>query len=418
MSLLCCNPRRLCYNGTGKGAEALEKTVRKNKRLAVLIHTLTAASTLTATGTLMQTFLASLGLSPEQIYLHATLTQAVNVATLLVGSRWIHGGNALRRYAFASVPYGLLFLAVLPFCFRQAPTVETFLWLVVIGAFQAVAIGLRTVSSYIQPYLLYPAEDYGPLQSLSGILSSLVALGLGTLISWLAQRIPFRVMMAWACCISAVLLLLEAVLTLLLRPIGDRGSPRGEKKSASIRETFCHPAFYTLALPSLLRGIASGTTTVFAATAFDLGFREETVAVLLSLQSAAGLLGCALIGLLSRRISIRYPVLLGSLGFLLLPLFFLGNGPVFLAAATAVLLGRTLVDYGVPILLRKAVPVSIAGTYNAWRMILHTGGTLIATSVAALIPAPALIAVTVCASVLSGCGFFFSRVIRGSEAES
>ena len=89
----------------------MDKRIQRNKRLAILIYMLTSVSTMTATGTLMQTFLAALGLPSEKIYLHATVTQAVNIATLLLGSRWIHGQNALRRYAWASVPYGLLFLA-------------------------------------------------------------------------------------------------------------------------------------------------------------------------------------------------------------------------------------------------------------------------------------------------------------------
>ena len=164
-----------------------------------------------------------------------------------------------------------------------------------------------------------------------------------------------------------------------------------------------------------MRGIASGTTTVFAAMAFDLGFDETLTSNLLYLQSAAGLLGCGLIGVLSRHISIRYPVLLGSLSFLLLPLFFSGKGGIFLAVAATVCFGRTLVDYGVPILLRKAVPIGIAGPYNAWRMVLHTGGCLIATSVAAVIPVQMLVGVTVLVSLLSGCGFFFSKVIRAAE---
>jgi hypothetical protein len=265
---------------------------------------------------------------------------------------------------------------------------------------------------------LYPAEDFGPLQSLSGILSSALSLTLGALVSWLAQRISLPVLMTWACSISACFLLLEAVLTLQMRSIVEPEkavAPEPAKRTGSLLRTFTHPVFYKLALPSLLRGFASGTTTVFAAMAFALGFREAEVTNLLYLQSAAGLLGCALIGPLSRKMSVRYPVLVGSLRFLLLPLFFTGSGPVFLAAATAIILGRTLVDYGVPVLLRSAVPLDIAGPYNAWRMILHTGGSLIATTVAAMLSAPALAAATVLCSLLSGCGFFFSREIRKSE---
>lgn len=392
-------------------------TVGRNKKLSLIMHTLSAASTLAATGTLMQTFLATLGLSSGQIYIHATATQAVNVLTLLLGSNWIRGENAIRRYAQASLPYGLLFAAVLPFCLRQAPTAQTFLWLLLIGALQAAAIGMRTVSSYILPYLLYPTEDYGPVQSASGILSSVFSLGLGALISHLARKMDFPVLMGWSCGISAALTLLEAVLALRLRAVAaaEEPAPKVKKAEGSLKQTFCHPAFYTLALPSLLRGIASGTTTVFAAMAFDLGFDETLTSNLLYLQSAAGLLGCGLIGVLSRHISTRYPVLLGSLSFLLLPLFFSGKGGVFLAVAATVCFGRTLVDYGVPILLRKAVPIGIAGPYNAWRMVLHTGGCLIATSVAAVIPVQMLVGVTVLVSLLSGCGFFFSKVIRAAE---
>ena len=151
--------------------------------------------------------------------------------------------------------------------------------------------------------------------------------------------------------------------------------------------------------------------------AFQLGFDQTLAANMLYLQSAAGLAGCALIGVLCKYFSGRYPVLLGSLSFLLLPLFFLRSRLLFLAVFTAVVLGRTLVDYGVPILLRRAVPVELAGSYNAWRMILHSGGTLLATTVAAVIPLPALLTVTVIFSGISGAWFFLSGSIRSAEAD-
>ena len=397
---------------------ALKQIAKKNMRLSLAIYTLSTVSTLTATGTLMQTFLATLGLPASWIYIHATVTQAVNVLTLLLTARWVKADNAIARNALATIPYGLIFLAVIPFFLRQSATPETFLWLIIIGALQATASGLRTVCTYILPYILYSAEDYGPLQSVSGIVSSVVSLSLGGLVSFLTGRIAFSVLMTGACILSAGLTLLEAVLILQHRSILPQNTIPGQnrgKRSASLWETFRHPVFYTLALPALLRGFASGTTTVFAAMAFDLGFDETLTTNLLYLQSAAGLAGCGLIGFLSRRCSIRIPVLAGSLSFLLLPLFFLESGPIFMAAATAVILGRTLVDYGVPILQRRAGPNHIAGTYNAWRMVLHSGGTLLATSAAAVLTSKALIGITVVFSLLSGCGFFFSSAIRRAE---
>jgi hypothetical protein len=89
----------------------------------------------------------------------------------------------------------------------------------------------------------------------------------------------------------------------------------------------------------------------------------------------------------------RFVTLAGSLTFALIPLMLIPNKYVFLAVFALVYLGRTLVDYSVPALLRAAIPVQIAGPYNAWRMLLHNGGTLLATTIAAFIPVTEVLAV-------------------------
>ena len=96
----------------------------------------------------------------------------------------------------------------------------------------------------------------------------------------------------------------------------------------------------------------------------------------------------------------------------MLPLVLLGNPALFLAVYTVVLLGRTFVDYSVPSVLRFAVPVEIAGPYNAWRMLLHNGGTLLATTVAAVIPVEVLLILTVILQLYSGAVYFFEKKLR------
>jgi len=59
--------------------------------------------------------------------------------------------------------------------------------------------------------------------------------------------------------------------------------------------------------------------------------------------------------------------------------------------------------------------VEIAGTYNAWRMILHNGGTMLATTLAGFMPLPALIVVTVVAQLVSGLNFLCARVMRKKD---
>jgi len=402
-------------------ASLLAKTVRRNKFLYILTNTLTVAPSITATGVLMQTFLASLGISAHWIYIHATVTQTVTMLTLLVGTRWVNSNNVIKRYAATSVPYALLFLAFLPFCFRQSASLETFIWLVAIGALQATATGMRSICIYILPYVIYPAEVYGTNQSMAGIISSVLSLSLGALVSVLAKAMDFSVLMGGACILATATMLIEAAAITRLKSIltldksAEEEKDAGKKKEDSWK-TFRHPIFYTLAIPSVLRGFAAGTTTVFAAMAFDLGFDASLAANMVYLQAGASLIGCGTIGFLSKHISIRHPVLIGSLGFLLLPLFFLGNGTVFLITVTLVIFFLTLINYGVPILLRNAVPMEIAGSYNAWRMILHSGGTVMATTVAAMIPAQLLIGITIICSLISGFAFFLSKEIRSANS--
>jgi hypothetical protein len=97
---------------------------------------------------------------------------------------------------------------------------------------------------------------------------------------------------------------------------------------------------------------------------------------------------------------------------LLLPLVLQGGSEMFLVVYTLVTLGRTFVDYSVPALLRFAVPVDIAGPYNAWRMLLHNGGTLLATTIAAFIPVEALLILTVLLQLYAGFTYFTNKTIR------
>ena len=74
--------------------------------------------------------------------------------------------------------------------------------------------------------------------------------------------------------------------------------------------------------------------------------------------------------------------------------------------------GRTLIDYAVPSALLYAVPVGIAGTYNAWRMILHNAGTLLATTLAGFLPLPLMVGITVVCQLLSGWNFLTAKIMR------
>jgi hypothetical protein len=158
--------------------------------------------------------------------------------------------------------------------------------------------------------------------------------------------------------------------------------------------------------PNLLRGLNTGVLVVLAVIAADLGFDTVTTTAMVPVSSAAMFSGCLLFGLLIKKISAKWMILAGSLSMLALPFLFIPNGTVFLVLYFIIWFGKNLIDYGVPTALIHHVPDEIAGPYHAWRMILHTGGSLVASALGAVLPTAVLIVAALVLQVASGVWYF------------
>jgi len=385
----------------------VKKTIRTNKLISLIQSSLILNCSLLSTGTLLQTLLVTLGFTTKLIYIHSTVIQAVNVVSLLLFAKKTSAHNLIKRYALTGLPSGILLLCYLPFCFHSSASMKAFVLLLLIAVFQTIVSAIRTGYDYTLPYLLYPAEDFGTITVISGLLSSILSFIIGYALSVLTQSVPYVILMAGTFGISALLEFAGIWLSLKLKSILPPGvcQENTVEKKSSIVETIKHPVFLRLIIPNTFRGFASGTTGVLAALAFDLGFDETVTTAMVSVSSIAALVSCTIFGFLLKKVSVRYLVFMGSIGFLVLPFIFLKNEIVFLFIYAVVLFAKTWVDYGVPTLLRFAVPIEIAGPYNVLRMLLQRGGSLAATFVASFVPPQVLILLAVVTSVISGAGF-------------
>ena len=391
------------------------KEKNHNKPFFIIAMALRTVALLCVTGPIMQTFLASIGFSSQWIYIHTSIVQAVNIFTISLCSTWADRGSVIRRTAFVELPYALLYLLYIPLCIWKSPSLASFCMLTGICLLQSVCIALWTICEYKLPYYIFTPKEYGTMLSVGGIVGGLISLGAGVVITRLTGLLSYATLMLSACVVSMVLMVICTVLHLHLKPVVDAPAPETNKKKTGQLEVFRYPLFRRMIPANLMRGFGYGTTTIFAAIALDLGFDAGVATALVSAQSIASLLGCALFGISIAYVPPRFITLAGSLTFALIPLMLIPNKYVFLFVFALVYLGRTFVDYSVPSILRAAIPVQLAGPFNAWRMLLHNAGTLIATTIAAFIPVTWLLILTVVFQLISGLHYFIAKDLRADQ---
>jgi len=221
-------------------------------------------------------------------------------------------------------------------------------------------------------------------------------------------------MMLIVCSISAVMIFLSIVAHILCKPIlTETPKERSAQTSMNVFQLFRQPIFYKMIPANALRGFAYGIIAVMATVALDLGYDASVSTALLSVQSFAMLISYVVFAVGVTRFKPRLLVAAGCAPFLLIPLLLIKNPILYLAVFAVIMLGRTIVDNAVPSMLRFAVPVEIAGPYNAWRMMLHYAGTLSASLVAAVVSPQVLLILGMAAQIFTGLSYFTTKEIGG-----
>ena len=388
--------------------------IKRNKILSVAFSTLRTIALLCVTGPIMQTFLASLGFPSQWIYINNALMQAANILTLSLCSQWTDKRNIIKCSVISQIPHAVLYLFYIPLCIWQSASLSVFLMLTLITLLQMICISLYTVCEYKLPYYLYTSEDYGKLLSAIGIISSVISLGTGMLISWLTTFLSYANMMLMVCSISAVMIFLSVIAHILCKPILPQ-TPLEQSKQATMNvfQLFRQPIFYKMIPANTLRGFAYGIVSVMATISLDLGYGATISTALLSVQSFAMLLSYGVFAFGVTRFTPRVLVIAGCTPFLLIPLLFIKSPVLFLAVFAVIILGRNIVDNAIPSMLRYAVPVEMAGPYNAWRMMLHYAGTLAASLVATLVSPQILLILCMVTQVFIGLSYFTTKEVGG-----
>ena len=387
--------------------------VSKNKIKAVVAYAAKTVALFGASGALMQTFLAMLGFDSSLVYIHSSFLQASNVITMLIASGFAKGERSIKRAAISAMPIGILFLFYLPMAIMRSASAPAYIALVAVGVAQQVFVGLWNVCDYKIPYYVYRADEYGRVLSVCGIVASLFSMLTSSVISSLTVKYDYIEVMTVVFAVCAVLMLVASAFTAMqrnlygdLREMPDSGKTEEKGEHISPLKLFSNPVFHKLVHANLLRGFSTGVVSVLATVALDIGFNEKLTTKMVPIESVSMLISCTLFGIIATKIPPKYAVLIGSALICILPLMLLNSSSVFLAVYFVIIFGKTLIDYAVPAMLIKVVPIEIAGPYHAWRIALQNAGTLIATSVAAFVPVPVMLMLGAVFQIASGISFF------------
>lgn len=390
----------------------LVKIETKNNLLFSAMAVLRAVSLQCASGPLIQTLLAVLGFSTKYIYTFSTVLQAANVLTIVLFSRFADKGSIFKRAGMALLINGLLFLLFIPLVFSKTASPVVFALFLGVAIVQSFTLGLQTVCDYKLPYFIMEVKHYGAISSVVGISSSVITLIMGAAISAASKVFAYEKIMIVAFILSAVMMTTSGICTFLLKNISGKSTEIKPENKISLVKMFKEPVFIKLLPANILRGFGAGVIAVMPAVALDLGFDETVTSAMVSVNSVAMLIGCAIFGWLSLKIFPANFVLLGSILFLPMPLLMVKNPIVFLAVYFVVFFGKNLVDYGVPSMLVYVVPAEISGPYNAWRLVTTNTFVVIGSAVAAVLPITILLIVTVVLQLISGFMYLSAKKMR------
>lgn len=381
--------------------------------LFVIAASLRSVALLCVTGSVMQTFIESCGLGSNFNYFHTTFLQVINIIFIILCSRFADRGNVFLKVLLLNIVCGFLFIMYIPLCIPNNSFMPAIPTILSCGFLQMTTVALYTVCEYKIPYKLFTSREYGVIISACGIAGSSLSILFCAAITFFAAKYEYRKIMVFAFLLACVCMLASGVLTVSLTPAKNKTiETKKNTLKIPLKSIFKEPVFYKLLLPTLFRGFGVGTTTVLTILAFQIGYKESTVLLMTTLSTISFFVANFMFGIMSTRFSLRHIILFSSLTFLTLPLIFLENEIIFIVVYSIVICGRTVADSAVPTALMKVVPEKIAGPYNAWRMIIHTCGTVIATSVASFISPYLLILITILLYLTFSVSYFFCKELR------
>ena len=401
----------------------MNREYRSNFIKYMIRSCLYTASYMFAVGTMIQTFLAYLGVSSGTIGLHSSLINIVNVITTMLYAGIADKSRDIKRKTMlCMLPYAFLFLGYLPLCLISGISAgAAFAVVLMLSVLQMIFLSIYGIYGYKLPYQIFDVRHYGLIMSLEMVIGGIFSVAVSFVINLVFAAFEEKYVFFGAFLVCVLFGLGAALMSreLKVKSCAQPSAPAQAPKRYTLKELARLPVFSKLIVSNFARGLATGFLNISAGYALLKHFTGTQVSYLVTAASIATLAGGAIYAAMSRWVSNKTLCLAGGLMHIFMFLMPMGAVPLFLVCYFLAYVGKIIVDTAVPALLYEVVPFEMSGAYNAWRMILTTAGAALASGVggylAENIPIPVILVFAAACQVFSSLLYYKDSWRRAAQ---
>lgn len=354
-----------------------------NKVLYFVYTILYTTGFMFCSGTILQTFMISAGLSETTISAYNAVIQFVQAAVIFVMAFVADKIKKVLK-VYALIILSITIIAVgLVFCVFVRSDL-TAVKLIIFGSsiVAYLMIGIRNAVDYRIFYEIFDMKELGRLMGIAIAVSGLVSFGVSAAYSYAVSNYDYYDVMIVFFILSAVMILISFVASYNYKKVNE--TPQVEQKPGLELSAFKNKVTLQLAVPGFFRGFSSGIFALITVVGFSGGILNIETATYVSLiTQLTSFAGNIVFSLTNRKIRSSAAVLISSvmLGIALPLSIVTGNLIPFLIFYAITNFAYVIINVSIPILVCEIVPYDQIGSFTCIRMMIFTLGSVVASIV-------------------------------------
>lgn len=346
-------------------------------------------------GTYVTMFLIESGISNAGIGLYSSIGSFVSLGSMFLCGLIADKLKDIRKaitISFSSII--LFYVLMLYFCFVRSDAKVILISTIIVHCITSFIYGFRNVLDYKLVYLITDIRRYARLTSMTGLITGVVGIVSGFIISLIMDNTPYYPAMIGFFIMALIMMLgvcgINQSFTIEVKE-ESTDAPKAVKASKDRENGFLgvlkSKHFYVLAIPNLIRGISNGLLgLVLVIGVEELAMNATDSSILTTIGMASTFAGSLIYSYLSDKVSSRVLCLISVLIVMVTIPLSIVNGKIWFFALYFVgIAARHIVDGTIPVMITQIVPYEQMGAYTSLRMMLMTGGAALASLIGALL---------------------------------